>query len=242
MIPLSMRKALIALALVPIPLFSQSPSTRPTLQQIISNLAAMNAARSAALHSYRSTRTYQVTYKGFPSGATAKAIVQLEYTAPDKKKFTIVSQEGSKLLVSRVIRKALESEEEAAQPAMQKRSAVTEENYKFELLGMDAVAGRPCFLIKVTPRRDDKYLYDGRICVDSADFAVARVEAKPARNPSFWISRAQIEHRNAKVNDFWLPASNRSTSHVRLGGEAVLAIDYGQYQITGASPVSTLRH
>ena len=42
-----------------------------------------------------------------------------------------------------------------------------------------------------------------------------------------------------KVGDFWLPASNRSTSSIRLGGQANFTIDYQNYQITAATAVGT---
>jgi hypothetical protein len=67
--------------------------------------------------------------------------------------------------------------------------------------------------------------------VDEADFAVAKIEAQPSRNPSFWISRTLIHHTNAKRDGFWLPDKNRSETKVRIGGTAVMTIDYGTYQI-----------
>src|SRR4051812_7157241 len=93
------------------PLFSQNT---PTAHEIVARMAAMNAARNLALHSYASTRTYKVSYKGFPGDRGAKMVVRLEYSAPNTRHFTVVSEEGSKLLLNRVIRKALESEQEAA--------------------------------------------------------------------------------------------------------------------------------
>lgn len=216
---------------------AQNAPSAPTLADILSRMAVMNASRAVALRSYHSTRTYDVSYKGFPKDLQAKAVVKLDFTAPDNKQFTIVSQEGSSLLLNHVIRKALESEREAATPDFHARSALSERNYEFKFVGTDSVASRPCYLLQVTPRRSDKYLYDGRICVDAADYAVARVDAKPAKNPSFWISRAHVDSTSRKIGDFWFPASVRSTSHVRLGGDAQLNIDYGDYHITDAAPV-----
>jgi hypothetical protein len=216
---------------------AQTAPSAPSLPEILSRMAAMNQARATALHRYRSTRTYQISYKGFPKDLNASVVVKLEYSAPDNKQFTIISEEGSKLLVNRVVHKALESEQEAVKPDFRSRSALNGANYEFQLVGNDSEAGRPCYLLAVKARREDKYLYNGRICVDAADYAVARIEASPAKNPSFWINKASIESHSRKHGDFWFPASTHSTSHVRLGGDAELKIDYGDYQIVDAGAV-----
>jgi hypothetical protein len=46
-----------------------------------------------------------------------------------------------------------------------------------------------------------------------------------------------VNHRYVKVNDFWLPAENRTESSIRLGGEAILSIDYKDYKITKSEPL-----
>lgn len=84
-----------------------------------------------------------------------------------------------------------------------------------------------------------KLLYRGRIWVDAEDFAVVRIEAAPAKNPSFWTKETRIEQLYAKVGDFWLPVSNRSSSATRLGGHAEFTIDYQDYQITAVGPLRT---
>jgi hypothetical protein len=40
--------------------------------------------------------------------------------------------------------------------------------------------------------------------VDAADFALAKLEVQPARNPSFWISRTFIHDAYTKIDGFWL--------------------------------------
>ena len=67
---------------------------------------------------------------------------------------------------------------------------------------------------------------------------MVRIEAAPAKNPSFWTKETKIEQVYAKVGEFWLPLSNRSSSTVRLGGHAYFTIDYQNYQITSATPPS----
>ncbi len=191
-------------------------------------VATANTVRAARLRSYRSTRVYDIDYKGFGGDRHATMTVNVDYQA-GKKSFTIVKEEGSKLLLNRVIRKALESEEEAATDEMRRRSELTEANYTFEFAGTEVHDSKTFYVIQVKPKRKDKYLYDGRIWIDADDYAVARIEASPAKNPSFWITAATISHTNRSVNGIWLPAHNQSTSKARFGGRATLTIDYGNY-------------
>jgi hypothetical protein len=44
--------------------------------------------------------------------------------------------------------------------------------------------------------------------VDVAAFALAKLEAQPARNPSFWISRTLIHDAYTKIDGFWLTAQH----------------------------------
>jgi len=67
------------------------------------------------------------------------------------------------------------------------------------------------------------------------------MEVSPAKSPSFWTKETKIEQVYAKVGDFWLPAINRSGSEIRLGGHANFTIDYRDYKITAAAPVSSTR-
>ena len=95
-------------------------------------------------------------------------------------------------------------------------------------------------MLKVEPRTEGKYLYRGQIWVDGQDFAVVRLQAEPAKNPSFWTKKTEIVQQYMKVGDFWLPARNRSVTAIRLEGHAELTIEYKDYEITSASHVSTL--
>jgi hypothetical protein len=123
---------------------------------------------------------------------------------------------------------------------MQRRSALSDDNYRFTMIGYESGLSGATYVLKVEPRRKDKYLYRGRIWVDAEDYAVMRLEAEPAKNPSFWTKKAQIEQVYIKVGAFWLPAYNHSVTAIRLGGHAELSIDYKDYVITGASRVSNL--
>ena len=65
-----------------------------------------------------------------------------------------------------------------------------------------------------------------------------RIEGEPGKSPSMWIKKTDIAHRYVKVDDFWVPAENRTESSTRLGGRATLSIEYRDYKILKANPAS----
>ena len=211
-----------------------------TAEQIVHNLVRMNLRRAQALHAYQETRTYQVEYNGFLGARRAKMVVTMKYLSPGKKKFVVQSETGSKLIIDRVFKKLLEAEKEESIPSMKQRSALTNANYRFTLIGEENGFSGAAYVLEVEPRRKDKFLYHGRIWVDAVDFAVVRLEAEPAKNPSFWTKKAGIVEVYTKVSDFWLPSYNHSVTAVRLGGHAELTIDYKDYEITDSGQVSGL--
>lgn len=208
-----------------------------TATEIVRQVARHNQERTAELKQYKTLRHYAVEYKGFSATVAAKMDVEVNYDAASGKSLKIVSQSGSNFLCDKVLKRAVDSEKEAAEDKAS--TALSEQNYRFELLGNDSVAGRPAYLLKVDPLKDSKFLYRGKVWVDAADFAVVKMETEPAKNPSFWISRTQIHFTSAGAEGWWLPQTVRSETKVRIGGTAVLTIDYGKYEIEGARMASS---
>lgn len=209
-----------------------APSVSPlTLDQVVENLVRRNEERAQALRTAESTRIYHLAYRGFPSDREAEMTVRAVYTSPSTKDFEVISQKGSKIILDRVFKKLLESEREAAQPSMHDRTLVNRANYDFELLRYEPSTGGGQYVLKLSPKSKNKYLYRGQIWVDANDFAITRIEAEPAQNPSFWTKRSEIHHEYIKVQGFWLPARNQSISYIRLGGRATLTIEYKDYKV-----------
>jgi len=206
-----------------------------TVEEIVNNLVRRNLERAQALSAFQGMRVYRLDYRGFPGSRNAEMIVDVKYQSPATKEFTVRSSSGSKLLIERVFNKLLQSEQEALTPENQRRVALNNDNYTFALTGQENTPAGSYYILAVEPRTKDKLLYCWRVWVDAIDFAVARIEAEPAKSPSFWTKETKIEHMYTKVGDFWLPTSNRSTSNTRLGGHALLTIDYTDYKVTAIS-------
>jgi hypothetical protein len=207
--------------------------------EVVNNLVRRNLERAQSLRAYQGTRTYRLEYRGFPGSRTAEMVVDVKYDSPASKAFTVQSESGSKLVIERVFKKLLQSEQEALNEENQSRIALNRDNYTFVLTGNEPGTDGLLYILDVEPKTKNKLLFRGKIWVDAADFAVVRMQGEPAKNPSFWIKETQIEQIYARVGDFWLPVSNRSTSAIRLGGRASLTIDYRDYRVTAAGPPRT---
>jgi len=213
------------------PVVSAPGSSPLSGDEVVRRMVQRNQQRADALRSFQGTRTYHLTYQGFPIRREAEMVTTIIYRAPDSKQFTEVSQTGSKLIVDRVFRRLLESEQEALKDENRARTSLNTDNYNFTLTAYEADAPAPNYVFQVEPKNPSKFLYRGKIWIDAHDFAVSRMEVEPAKSPSFWTKKSEISHVYAKVDGFWLPKQNRSVSTIRLGGQAVLTIDYSNYKI-----------
>ena len=199
------------------------------MAQVVEAMQRHDQAQAKELQHYQAVRHYAVVYRGFAKTITAGMEVEVVYDAGSGKRFRILSQNGSAMLCQKVLKRALDSEREAS--LERSANALTPTNYKFAPLGTERLGDRTAYVLNVEPIKPSKFLYKGRIWVDAADFAVAKMEVQPAQNPSFWISRTLIHHSNMRTGGFWLPERNQSESKVRIGGTATMTIEYGTYQI-----------
>ena len=229
----------IAGAMACVAVADDSPVAPLTAEQVVQRMVERNEQRARTLESYRGTRTYQLDYRGVTT-KSATLVVAMTYRRPDEKKFSIVSETGSELLQGRVLKRLLEAEVEAMQLDQRRQTALGPENYEFRLVGYErTTCDQAYYVLEVTPRIKNKFLFRGRIWVEAQDFAVARMEGEPAKNPSWWTKRNDIHVTYQKVGDFWLPARNETNTQVRIVGHTLLTIVYRDYEILNGGIVQT---
>jgi hypothetical protein len=215
-------------------------SPHPPTDLIVRNLMAANARRAASLRAYQGRRIYNLEYTGI-FGGHAEMQVEATYRAPDEKSFKIISETGSRLLIHQVLLKLLQSEREAQEDRYRKALEISPANYDFEFERTEHAPDGDSYVLDVRPKSKSKYVYKGKIWVDARDFAIARMEGTPAANPSFWVSHVEVQYQWARIGGFWLPVRNYSVTNVRMGGRAVLTIDYSDYQVTSGSEATATK-
>src|SRR6202040_4292424 len=165
----------------------------------------------------------------------AEMLVTVKCLDNGSKQFETVSATGWGAARSHVFPRLLESESDASLPGAQERSRITPQNYSFEMIGKDSLNQRPAYVIAIAPKTQNKYLVQGKIWVDADEFAIVRIEGKPAKNPSFWIKSVHFVHNYQKSGPYWLPVSDHSVSDARILGATELTIEYFDYAPNGAT-------
>jgi len=206
---------------------AQTDDALPTADDVVDKMIQLDSQRHAKLKGYTATRHYLAVNKH----RRAEMLVWVASASDGVKQFTILSEDGSHSIRKHVFFKMLNEEAAASRRGTRESTRITPANYDFQVIGQDAVDGRPAYVLRVTPKAENKYLIDGKIWVDATDYSIVRIEGRPARNPSFWTRSVHFVHTYQKVGPFWLAASTESVSEIRIFGTAELTIENSGYTL-----------
>jgi hypothetical protein len=199
----------------------------PSADDVVAKMIERDQERQAGLRGYTAGRRYLLENQRHHK--RAEMLVRMKCLNDGSKQFDIVSSAGSGGIRNHVFPKLLSAEAEASQPDLRERSRIIPSNYSFKMVGTDSLNGRPAYVIAIAPKTPNKYLMDGKVWVDADEYAIVRIEGRPAKNPSFWVKSAHFIHKYVKQGPFWLPSSDESVTDVRIFGETELRIEYFGY-------------
>lgn len=204
-----------------------APTPSLTTSEILARMMQADNNRLAALAGYSVTRHYRFDNQKFKKHA--EMTVRMSCGADGAKTFEVLSESGSGFVRNHIIRKMMEAEEESSQKGERKDTRIIPDNYDFHLLGTELSDGRQSYVLEISPKKPTKFSIRGRIWVDAEDFAIARIEGQPAKNPSFWIRSVQVVQQYGRNGQFWLPALNRSVAEARVFGSTEVVIESSDY-------------
>jgi hypothetical protein len=215
-------------------LAADNSASLPTAEEIVARMAARDLERQASIGGYAGMRRYVLENHNFQK--RAEMLVHIEGDRDGTKHFDVVSEEGWKAANTHVLRKMLESETETSRPELRATAKVNSTNYDFVFVGTEQVADRLAYVLEITPKRKEKYLFRGRIWVDAEDYALVRVEGSPAKNPSFWTKSTHFVHVYQKSGALWFPLSTESVTQARIFGTTEVNIEYFDYAAKPSHP------
>ena len=199
----------------------------PSADVLVARMLAHNTQRQRQLAGYHGMRQYVLENERMKK--RAEMVVRVQGDADETKHFEVVSEEGWKAAQKHVLAKMLATEAETSSPEMRLKTRLGPENYHLHLAKTELLGDRMAYVIDVVPKRQDERLFEGQIWIDAQDYALAKVEGKPAKNPSFWTSSVHFVHTYQKRGPFWFPVSTESVTDVRIFGATSLTIHYFDY-------------
>jgi hypothetical protein len=197
-------------------------------------MAAHDLQRQASIEGYAGMRRYVLENHHFQK--RAEMLVRVQGDPDGTKHFDVVSEEGWKAANTHVLHKMLESESETSHPELGASAKLNFTNYDFAFVSTERVADRMAYVLEITPRRKEKYLFRGRIWVDAEDYALVRAEGNPAKNPSFWTKSTHFVHVYQKSGALWFPLSTESVTEARIFGTTEVNIQYFDYAAKPSHP------
>jgi hypothetical protein len=191
----------------------------PDLNLILQSLEDVQHQDPAQSRPYEVTREYRV-FRGDDQEPTSEVVAQINFIPPDMKTYKITQARGNSR-GEKIVRELLDRETESARKGL--GSEVNRTNYNFVFLRQEQFGLVPEYVLRIVPRRKDKYLLRGQIWVDASSFRIRRIEGVPAKSPSFWIKSIHIILQFAELGGMWVPISFDATATVRFLGQYTLA-------------------
>ena len=202
-------------------------SSLPRAEEIVTRMGSRDLQRQVSIEGYEGMRRYVLDNQHLHK--RAEMLVQVQGDPDGTKHFEVVSEEGWKAAHKHVLHKMLESETETSRPEMRSKTRLNLQNYDFEVIGTEMIADRTAYILAITPKRKEKYLFRGRIWVDAEDYALVRAEGNPARNPSFWTKSTHFVQIYQKSGSLWFPFSTQSVTEAHIFGTTDVNIEYFDY-------------
>jgi hypothetical protein len=187
------------------------------------------------LTQYRAKRHLQARNPRFNKEAWLDAMTELD---PGQGfRYTILAEDGSGIIRNRVLRKALEAEQEAVAQGEVARSAISAANYRIAFGDHDDKTGLD--RLRIIPLRKDRMLVDGTISVLATDGELIRIEGRLAKTPSFWTNHVDIVRRYGRVEGVHVPLSIESTANLKIVGDSAFSMTYTYESVNGKHVTTT---
>jgi hypothetical protein len=192
----------------------------PDLQSIVARVEDAQQNNPARYRPYVLTREYKFYHGDTTGDPKSEVVAEVSFVPPNTKSFDILNTRGSGRGTS-VVKHILESEAELAKDVT--TNEVSRRNYEFALAGDSNVNGHTCHVLTLKPKREERSLFNGKVCVDAMSYRILKLEGQPSRSPSWWLKSTYITLTFGDVDGLWLPVATHGTSELRMFGRYTLA-------------------
>lgn len=195
-------------------------------------LSRLSMPDDKPLVQYRALRHLSASTRGGRMSATLDAWTTLDRDG--RFTFEVVSESGSALIRRKVLRAALEAEQQSQTPEAREQAALTAANYEFLEMKQDA---EHLVKIGIRPRRRHVMLVDGALFFEDRTADLVRIEGELPKRPSIWTRRVHVNRDYKRIEGVHVPVAMNSTADVMIVGTSTFSMTYDYEEING-QPVS----
>lgn len=196
------------------------------LDVVLAGMAQARAVNQIQLRPYVVTRVYVLSGEE-QDNKKSEVMAEVSFVPPNAKTYSIKGTDGSGL-GERIVRRMLDGETQIVKDYG--ATDYTTANYDFRLAGEDVLEGDRCYLLELSPKRRDKTLLRGNIWVDARTYRIRRMEAEPAKSPSWWLRDVRVAFSYGDVDGMWLQTSSEFTTNVRIFGRHTMTSHDVKYE------------
>ena len=180
------------------------------------------------LSAYRGERRLEARNQRFGVEGWLEAEVSLSSNGAFA--YTVLREGGSSYIRNKVLRKALQGEQDLVAQGRTRQASLTPENYAFGETPAESSddVGR----VSLRPLRKDILLVDGVMTLDPEGDLLS-VEGQLSKSPSFWTTKVHVVRRYGRVAGVRVPISLESSASVRIAGTSRMTIAYRYSEING---------
>jgi hypothetical protein len=151
-------------------------------------------------------------------------------------RYEVLDEGGSPRVRRRVLYAALDVELRTNQAGTGFRAAFTPDNYEFSV----EPSSGPHSTLRLTPRRKDTVLINGRLFVSPVTADLERVEGVLSKTPSFWTRQVGMVRHYGRIDGVRVPLAIESLAHVRILGPSEFRMTF-EYESINGRPVEGVR-
>lgn len=210
---------------------ASTPGNHPAqvidLNTLVDRMEAAQRSNPARFHAYAVTREYQL-FSADQREPDSTATARVNFFPPHVKNYVIQSQTGNGR-AENIAKKILDHETDAAR-ASEPPTLLDRSNYNFTYLGTAVVDNQPCYVLGLTPRRNDKNLVRGKAFIDTATYMPRLVDGDLAKTPSWWLKQVHLTLGFTEMNGMWLQGNTKAIADVRLLGKRTLVSRFVDFE------------
>lgn len=195
--------------------FVPSAVAAPPLEVIVERMSQARKGNQAALRPYMVTRLY-ILFGKEKDNKKSEVTAEVTFVPPNAKTYRITDSTGGGL-GERIVRRMLDGETQIVKDYG--ATDFTTANYEFAFGGEEEFDGHTCYVVELEPKRKDKTLLRGKVWLDVETFRLRRMEAEPAKSPSWWLRNSRVAFSYGPVDGMWLQTSSEFSTNVRIFGQ-----------------------